>query len=359
MKKDNRLKITCLGDISPLYGTYNELISNKSFYKSYFEKIFEKSDIVFCNLETAVTDSTLIRENKKYVFKTGIDVLDVFPKKFIYSIANNHILDYGSVGLSDTIENLNKKGVRFAGAGKNLHEAETPLITEVKGCKVGFIAAADRRYKEASVNSFGIYPAKPELLVSNIKDLKRKTDFIYVSIHMGMEFISVPTPVMQSIAEVCTQAGADVVFFHHSHCVSGHTVKNNKAVLWGTGNFLFYKDEKFPFKPYFEAAAWDLSHNLSRNSLNLSVRPFFINNKGLPEKPTKKLHDKVIKRVEKISNRIDKNKSLFWVRIKNMLALGYIRMIILNYTDIARRQGIKSVVKQITSSVKVLFINKK
>lgn len=352
------IKISCLGDIAPLNQTCDELLNNKDKYKRYFEDIFHSKDIVFGNLETAITNNSDIRENKKYVFKTSSEVLDIFPNNFIYSLANNHILDYGDDGLTQTISNLKAKQIKFSGAGANLDEAGKPVVVEIKNTKIGFIAAADTRYQIASETKAGIYPAKPELLSSNISDLSTQVDIIYVSIHMGMEFISAPTPVMRHLSKVCITAGADVVFFHHAHCVSGFSKNDQNATLWGTGNFIFNTDMKFKFNRYFETASWNIIHSQDTKNLKLEIKPFRLNKFGIPEPTNQKLSNKIITRINKLSSRIDNNKSLWFVRLKDIFTLGYIKIVIINYTDIAKRQGIRTMFRVVFSAIRSLFINK-
>ena len=43
-------------------------------------------------------------------------------------IANNHILDYGSEGLRDTVKVLDNQSINHIGAGNNLSDASKPYI---------------------------------------------------------------------------------------------------------------------------------------------------------------------------------------------------------------------------------------
>ena len=61
------------------------------------------------------------------------------------SLGNNHILDWGYSGLSETLEVLKKAGVKSAGAGQNSQQAEAPAVIEVeeKGRVVVFSYGSD------------------------------------------------------------------------------------------------------------------------------------------------------------------------------------------------------------------------
>jgi poly-gamma-glutamate capsule biosynthesis protein CapA/YwtB (metallophosphatase superfamily) len=51
--------------------------------------------------------------------------------------ANNHTMDYGHEGLFSTIENLNRVGIEYAGAGKDLEEAARPRYVDTPGGRIG------------------------------------------------------------------------------------------------------------------------------------------------------------------------------------------------------------------------------
>ena len=355
---ENPLVVTCLGDIAPVKAAYTAIMAAPDEARARHEALFRESDIVFANFETPVSTASAIREDKRYVFKTGADALAAFPEKFVYSIANNHILDYGASGLMDTIAHLTDRGVRFTGAGENLDAARKPVLICVNNRKVGLLAAADPRYQAATADSPGVYPALPDLLSTDICGLRKTADIIYVSIHMGMEFIPVPTPVMIKLADVCHRAGASVVFFHHAHCISGYTLSDKKATLWGTGNFLFPEDHSFPFKPWFDGAAWNLSHSANQPGIRLGISPLRLDDNGLPEKANPDEAAKITGRIEALSARISAGGNLAWLRASHMARPSYIRILARNYTDILRRQGILYVVRQIMSSIRTLFLEK-
>ncbi len=89
------------------------------------------------NLETAVTTRGT-PEPKQFHFRAppasfaavkaaGLDVV---------SLANNHTLDYGQVGLADTLAAAANSGVPIVGAGVNADAAYAPWITTVKGVRI-------------------------------------------------------------------------------------------------------------------------------------------------------------------------------------------------------------------------------
>ncbi len=83
--------------------------------------LLRRADLVVVNLETAVTERGEPAPNKQYHFRApasafralragGIDVV---------TLANNHGMDYGEVGLRDTLKRAKAAGVPLIGAGLN------------------------------------------------------------------------------------------------------------------------------------------------------------------------------------------------------------------------------------------------
>lgn len=343
-----------MGDVAPA-------VRGDADYPSlgnYLSELFEEDDYLFANLETPLTSHENRRVNKKYCFKLDPGFIRKIPGKFVFSIANNHIMDYGEEGLFETIETLKSHGFQFTGAGQNIDEAGKPAIVDFGEYKIGFLAAADRRYQSATESKPGVFPAIPEYLTPRIKKIRRRVDMVIISIHMGMEYIPVPTPAMEKLSSACQNAGADVVFFHHAHCVSGYALQNNKATLWGTGNFLFPRHQDFPYKEWFDVAVWQIPYNFSRKQLSVQVKPFHMDVSGIPLKPDKKKEEQILSRIEYYSSVIHSGKNLKWHIIRNVLRLSYLRVFISNYLDMMRRTGVKSVILQMRSSVHELFSKK-
>jgi len=359
---DNFITITCIGDIAPAKSAESAIMADIAGQKRLFEAFFAGSDVVFGNLEAPLTTANTPTENKKYILKAEPRVLDAFPDKFVFSLANNHILDYGHDGLLETMACLSKKGFRFTGAGENLEAAGKPVIIDCTGKKIGFLAAAGNRYDNrnlaATENKPGIWPANPDLLHRKIIHLKKLVNLVYVSIHMGMEYIPVPTPGMLELAKTCHQAGAQVVFFHHAHCVSGYTAAQDSITLWGTGNFLFPDILDYPFTPWFESAAWTIRHHMPENRIDVITRPFTLDGRGLPRKAGAHTGDKIVKRIDYLGGKINETGAPAWLRLIHMGKPAYLRLLVSNYSDIARRKGLPNMAGQILSAIKHLFLTK-
>jgi len=59
----------------------------------------------------------------------------------VFGMANNHATDYGTDGLAASIDELRRRGMPFAGAGRTLREARRPVYVETPAGRVALISA--------------------------------------------------------------------------------------------------------------------------------------------------------------------------------------------------------------------------
>ncbi len=97
------------------------------------------------NLETSVTKSAAYlpkginyRMNPANVAVLGAAAIDCCV------LANNHVLDFGLDGLTETLDTLHEAGIKTAGAGRTLAEAEAPAVIEFGGGRVLVFAFGHR-----------------------------------------------------------------------------------------------------------------------------------------------------------------------------------------------------------------------
>ena len=103
-----------------------------------------KGEARFANLEICVSDWTAWGS----AFCGGI-WMNTTPDKLpqildygcnFYGFANNHTLDFGYLGMQQTLDNVRKYDVSVTGAGESLEIASAPVYREFEGGKVAFIA---------------------------------------------------------------------------------------------------------------------------------------------------------------------------------------------------------------------------
>lgn len=199
---------------------------------------FFGSDLVFANLETPLDVSrspSFVPEVmlNHMLFNTNAKTFDVFSgngryKGFqVLSVANNHSLDMGVLGIDATINFLNSKGISSVGA-KQFPDDLPYVIKEVKGIKIGFIAYTySLNQFECPVN----FPDKVNLLPLNVEgcDIRMITehaklcraagaDLIICSAHCGNAYQAFPSKVTMELYEkIFKEASVDIIAGGHPH----------------------------------------------------------------------------------------------------------------------------------------------
>ena len=201
----------------------------------------QSADVAMVNLENPITTRG-VRVPKPYNFRMdprfvraltdgGIDIV---------SIANNHIFDYGKQGLFDTISYLDSAGVLHVGAGRDRTEAYRPVILNVRGKRVAFLAYyGGGESPGAGERSPGVARRDLSRVTDGIAAVRANADYIVVNFHWGTEKADRPDRGQIEFAHAVIEAGADAVIGHHPHVLQGIERYKNGIVVYSLGNFIF------------------------------------------------------------------------------------------------------------------------
>lgn len=89
-------------------------------------KVLNDADYIIMNLETPLSDCGNPIEKAGPCLcaprATIAGLKRINP--YFFTLANNHIMDYGPEGLFSTIELLESNGIAYAGVGRNVEEAQ-------------------------------------------------------------------------------------------------------------------------------------------------------------------------------------------------------------------------------------------
>lgn len=191
-------------------------------------------DLVIGNLEGPITDKssvsigTAMDEKKNLVFSFDPTVAQTLARNNIklVSLGNNHILNQGEEGLAETEKYLDGAGVKYFGdtGGEN----QEFIIREIGGMRIGFV-----NYNYSVPHSF-------EKAVSDIQNIRSKSDIVVVFPHWGTEFkTGDPGQEIRSEAYKFIDAGADVVVGTHPHVIETSEDYKGKKIYYSLGNFIF------------------------------------------------------------------------------------------------------------------------
>jgi poly-gamma-glutamate synthesis protein (capsule biosynthesis protein) len=209
------------------------------------------ADVAMVNLETSVTDRGT-PEPKQFHFRAPASAFDAVKAAGVdvVTIANNHSLDYGQVGLGDTLDNARRAGVPAIGAGRDATEAYTPWVTMVRGTKIAFVAVSQIHELEfswaAKDNRPGVAMAVDVArAAAAVRAARAEADVVVVYVHWGQEGNSCPTGEMKTFAAQMAAAGAAIVLGTHAHLLLGEGHLGSTYVAYGLGNFLWWRDDAF------------------------------------------------------------------------------------------------------------------
>ncbi len=210
-------------------------------------------DVRIINLETAVTTHSEFWAGKGIHYRMQPQNIPCISAAKIDCcvLANNHVLDWGYAGLTETLTVLNDRNIKVAGAGRDLLTAEAPAVIDVGGKgRVMVFGFGDQ--SSGIFSSWGACKDKPgvnllpdlsgntvQRIAKQIAGLKQQGDCVVVSIHWGGNWgYKIPNEHREFAHRLVDQAQVDVVHGHSSHHPKGVEVYRGKPILFGCGDFL-------------------------------------------------------------------------------------------------------------------------
>lgn len=160
----------------------------------------------------------------------------------VINCANNHIFDYGTEALANTLTAFAEKAV-LVGAG-SIDDAYSIKIVEAKGIRIGFLALTqyefgvhdDKTYSNGKLGA--AWMCHPD--VSRIIAISRNVcDKLIVMPHAGLEHFSYPLPELQTLYRHFVDMGADAVVASHPHVPQPCETYKGKPIFYSLGNFCF------------------------------------------------------------------------------------------------------------------------
>ncbi|MEI6041978.1 MAG: CapA family protein [bacterium] len=265
-----KVTLLAVGDImmhqAQLDATYNKK-NGKYDFSSFFVNIkpyLNNADIVYANLETPIAGKEL-----KYSgyprFNAPAEILTELKNNYFthVSLANNHALDRGVVGLTNTIKNVENSGliglgariqpdtkIALSGTSSLPNGIVSPIsnyqITEKNGLKFGFVSYTyDTNGLTLPKSKSGMLSyINKEQIVRDINDLKKQNvDVIVTALHFGVEYKLQENASQRELAQLACNSGANIVLGDHPHVLEPITfLKSTNGekclVIYSLGNFV-------------------------------------------------------------------------------------------------------------------------
>lgn len=195
------------------------------------DPLLKSADMVVGNLEGPVTDNPSVSlgsvpgstNNYKFTFPTTTPEVLLRHNVKAVSIGNNHMLNFGYDGLSQTHHHLALAGLDYFGGVKGSEPVDRLEQNDVKISLVGF-------------NQFG--GSSAEEVAKTVASEKAEGRVVIVFAHWGTEY-STTTDETRLWATLFAESGASAVIGAHPHVVGVHEQIGSTPVYYSLGNFIF------------------------------------------------------------------------------------------------------------------------
>jgi poly-gamma-glutamate capsule biosynthesis protein CapA/YwtB (metallophosphatase superfamily) len=209
-------------------------------------------DLRIVNLETAITSAETPWPRKGIHYRMHPQNIGCLTAAQISActLANNHLLDWGYDGLSETLKTLDAAGIAHSGAGNDAEEAMKPSVLDVpgKGRVLLFsfgstTSGIPEEWKATSISpGVNLLDDLSEATAARVADQMRAHqqpgDLIVASIHWGSNW-GYEIPRNQTVfAHRLIEEGVAIVYGHSSHHVKAIEVFKGRLILYGCGDFL-------------------------------------------------------------------------------------------------------------------------
>lgn len=238
------VKILFLGDflLSDQYLELSNFSTNWSpFTDTKLRELVLSHDAVAGSLDCTLGHAEERILGDRIILKTGFSALLTlkYLNMKVMTVATNHAFDFGQGGFKATQVTLSELDIQSVGAGQTLSEANIPLIINIRGTKIAWLAAAtpDTSAVLSTEKSPGVNPLTDLIaLEKQVKDLRKTCDVVIFLPHWGNEWYWLPSPLQRNMAQRLIKAGVDLIIGNHPHVSQEYEFIGGKPIFYALGN---------------------------------------------------------------------------------------------------------------------------
>jgi len=185
---------------------------------------FAEDDFTLANLECTLSDKKL-SSMEQFYFLSPTEWAEILVQGGVdfVNTANNHMMDFGQKGAEHTYAALKEHGVAYGVEGET-----STFITET-GLKIGVYCDYSKYYPDVG---------KSAAAVASLK--KQGAEYIICAFHWGEKELKYrPNEEQVELARACIDAGANLVYGSHAHCLQPIEEYKEGIILYGMGNWSF------------------------------------------------------------------------------------------------------------------------
>lgn len=194
------------------------------YFLSNVRSVFQEDDLTVINLEGSLTNSTDLVE-KAWNHKGPPEYVSILTGASVEvaTMGNNHRLDYGISGCTETEQVLSAAGISYC-------YDDRYLIEEVKGIKVGFV----------SVNEHYDGEAVMVWLEEGYRYLRSQGCALVIAcVHWGKDYEPEVQSTQLLMGDQLIDLGYDLVIGNHPHVLQSMRVYKGKFICYSLGNFCY------------------------------------------------------------------------------------------------------------------------
>jgi poly-gamma-glutamate synthesis protein (capsule biosynthesis protein) len=209
--------------------------------------VIDSADLTIVNLETSI-GSGGAKATKAFNFQAPPAALGALTSQGVdvIGMANNHALDYGASGLTQTLDAIAAAKAPVIGIGHNEDEAFRPFTATIRGQRISVIDATQVIDASlvtawtATATHAGVASAKlVDRLLTAVRSARATSNTVVVFLHWGTETTHCPNAAQAALAPELVDAGADLVVGAHAHRIQGGGYLGHAYVEYGLGNLQF------------------------------------------------------------------------------------------------------------------------
>lgn len=263
---DGKMSVVMAGDFCPREENSSFVAAHAEEITSGVKSVFAEADLRILQWESVITeaDTPILKQGPN--LRCGPECL-AFSRALgidVHLLANNHTGDYGPDAILETRRTTENAGIRTVGAGSSIDDARKPLFLDSPAGRIGIVNVAENEFGIATGDQAGAAPYDLCDCAELLKKIRPEVNLLILALHGGHEFYPFPSPRMVKSFRLLADAGADVVFNCHTHCMCGTELHGGTPIIYSPGNFYF------PGSAYGHQGAWYFGY-LSR---------FFCDRKG-------------------------------------------------------------------------------
>jgi len=240
----DKSRIAFVGDIY-VGGWVEDFILNYGVdypYRGSLEFLLD-ADAAVGNLEGPISQGENPFPDKEFLLKMppGCQAGMAEANLRFLNLANNHILDYGVEGLTETLTALDSSHIYHFGAGIDLTAAFREAVLEDDDQRIAFLGFSTTFPQEfwATDSTPGTAFPWQDRLIESIERCVQTYGIVVVSFHWSSELLEVPKDYQVDLAHLCIDHGADLIIGHHPHIVQSVEIYKGVPIFYSLGNFAF------------------------------------------------------------------------------------------------------------------------